>query len=149
MDLDARLHLQAAVWGRDDNRIAVLLAETEPVRSAADPTSALVAKGLGLVTDLARIALPRPPGWHVDLGPAGGVTVRWPHPTPLVSGAALDLPGVWRWAARRTGVVVLLAGGGPGVCDRGERTAHPTAALTRMATTGALAGGAVPFRETR
>lgn len=147
MGSDARLHLRAAVWGRGDNRIAVLLAEAEPALPLdAGPAAALVSKGLALVTDLELVTLPKPPGWSVRLDVSGQVSVLWPHSRPLVDAARLDLPGVWRWAARRTGVVVLVAGAGPGLCT-GPGAGARTGALTRLATAGALAGGALPFAE--
>ncbi|MEV0678770.1 hypothetical protein AB0I60_19860 [Actinosynnema sp. NPDC050436] len=143
MSAEARLHIRAAVWGRADNRIAVLLLEGRG-GTPLDPAR-LTATGLALITDLGRIALPTARAWQVRAEPAS-ITVRWSHRVPLVDHAPVELPGVWRWAARRRGAVLVLLGKDLGVA---EPEPARRALLARAAAAGSLAGGAVPFAEAR
>ncbi|PPK71116.1 hypothetical protein V5P93_002979 [Actinokineospora auranticolor] len=144
MSADARLLVQAAVWGGGDNRVAVLLVEGRG-GSAPALTAALLNSGLVLVTELDRVALPRARGWRVRVARDRRVSVTWPFRGPLLRAADLELPGVWRWAARERGAVVLLAGSRLGLAesDAGRRRE-----LLRVAAeSGTIAGAAVPFVE--
>ncbi|MBW4718544.1 hypothetical protein [Saccharothrix obliqua] len=141
MSAEARLHVRAAVWGRADNRIAVLLLEGH----VPFGLERLTATGLTAVADLDRIVLPTARAWRVQVKPGGELTVRWPHRTPLVADAPVPLPDVWRWAARRRGAVLVLLGDALGLVrpEPGPRRAH----LLAAAAAGCLAGGAVVFEE--
>lgn len=143
MDSDARLHLRAAVWGREDNRIAVLQLEGHPGFATAPEAvvATLLAMGLAPLTDVRRLRLPRPTGWRILLGPMDELTLWWPRRTPLVREAGLDLPGAWRWAARRRAAVVLVAG------ERLGLTGSRPTPLSTLAEAGELAAGAIPFTE--
>ncbi|QFZ19785.1 hypothetical protein [Saccharothrix syringae] len=139
MSAEARLHVRTAVWGRGDNRIAVLLLDGRTPLPVPLPT-ALAAKGLTLVSDLDRIALPTTRGWAVEESADGALTLRWPHRTPLLDRAAVARPGVWSWAAGRRRAVLLLVGAD---LELGAPDHH--ALLARAAAGGTLAGGAVPY----
>ncbi|MGO1052871.1 hypothetical protein [Crossiella sp. CA198] len=151
MSIEARLHIKASIWGETDNRIAVLLAEGETSRSTDGQgllTSAALAAGLRTVTDLNRLFLPTPAGWRVHLDRADLLTVVWPAKRSLVAAAPIVLPGPWRWAANRTGRVVLLIGTGLRLARTAEsRETDITVDLARIAEKGNLVGGAVRFAE--
>lgn len=148
MSADARLHVRATVWGRGDNRIAVLLLDVR-TRLPVSLPSALTARGLTLVSDVDHVVLPTARGWAIDAPADGGLTLHWPHRTPLLDQAAVERPGVWRWAARLRRTVLLLVGDRLGLDSdfADEDPAGHRDRLARAAAGGGLVGGAVPYAE--
>lgn len=149
MNAETRLRIQPAVWGGDGNRLAVLLVEFTANGTAIKDVvlASLLRMGLSVVGDLGRVALPRPPGWAVELDPEGDLTVRWPHRSPLIHRLRVRVPVVWRTAATRNGTVVLVAG-----CDvnlfASDNDLRPRErrVLSDLATNGDLIGAAIEFR---
>ncbi|KOV87901.1 hypothetical protein [Nocardia sp. NRRL S-836] len=137
------LHVRAAVWGSADNRIAVLLVE---IGGADDEVllTALTAQGLKVITELDRLALPVAGAWRVRAGEDARITLTFARRTVLLD-APVELPGVWRWAARRRGAVLLLVGADLDLADPdpGRRRDR----LAAIAARGALLGAAVSFES--
>ncbi|MCE6999098.1 hypothetical protein LZG04_30475 [Saccharothrix sp. S26] len=141
MSADALLHIRAAVRGRGDNRIAVLLVDCR-TRLPLPLPAALTARGLSLVADIDDIALPIARGWAVEAS-AEELTLRWPHRTPLVDHVAVERPGVWGWAAGVRRTVLVLVGTHLALDD--PDPTHHRACLKAAAARGTLVGGAVPY----
>lgn len=144
------LHVQAAVWTDENWRIAVLLMEGEAPDRAnggmlADALYSVVrARGLRLTTDPDQLPLDPVPGWRIHLEDSGGITLDWPHFTPLLTAVPVELPDGWRDAATELGVVVVFAGRGLGLHEhRTDGQAHATWQLREAAEDGTLAGGSV------
>nr|CEL20022.1 hypothetical protein [Kibdelosporangium sp. MJ126-NF4]CTQ97245.1 hypothetical protein [Kibdelosporangium sp. MJ126-NF4] len=138
------------MWGEEGNRLAVLLMEftAAGTRIRDVMLTSLLHMGLSVVGDLDRIVLPRPRGWSVRLDDGGDLTVCWPHRSPLVNRARVQLPSVWRTAASRNDAVVLVA-----CCDVnlfGFNGAGPPVVrgiLADLAAHGDLVGAAIGYRE--
>ncbi|MCO1582550.1 hypothetical protein M8C13_43080 [Crossiella sp. SN42] len=138
MSAAALLHIQASIWGKTDNRIAVLRLGGVTPRDQ-DGESLLVRAalqgGMKNVAELGRLFLPTPRGWLVRLDRGDLVTVEWPKGPKLVAAAPIGLPAAWRWAANRIGKVVLLVDAGV------------NAPLQASADRGNLVGAAVGFQD--
>ncbi len=158
MALVTELHVQAGLWDQNPWRIPVLYLEGEaPDRAnhgmVGDALLAVVrARGLPLTTDPDYISFRPVAGWRVRVNDAGAITLEWPHFTPLLATAPVELPDGWREAATALGIVVVFAGHGLGLHD--PHTNGNGSAITRLweaAAAGALAGGAVALagHETR
>lgn len=151
MTAATELHVQPAVWTDHDERYAVLLMEGDAPDRNGDRDTALVdalravllARGLHVVTDPDQLPRRPVPGWHIDISD-GKVTLRWPHFTPLLSTAPLQVPDGWGDAATATGVVLLFAGHGLGLHEHAnDGHAHGSARLAEVAADGGVVGGAV------
>jgi hypothetical protein len=149
----SELHVQPVVWSYRGERFAALFLEGEaPDRSndgglRADALFRVAfASGLRLTTDLDHLSLAPTSGWRAHLDEAGGLTLRWPHHTALLVDVALDPPDGWAQAAMGHGHVFVFVGYGLGLHEHaGDGAAHPVARMRRIAETGALAAGVVPF----
>ncbi len=145
------LHVQADIWKRRHDEVAVLLMEGEaPDRSngggvAVDALYRVaLARGLPFTTDLDRLSLRPVPGWRLLIDQASAVTLMWPRFPPLLAAAPLDLPPGWGRLATQRGVVALFVGYGLGLHEHaGAGQAQPITCLPRLAASGALAAGAV------
>lgn len=131
-------------WSRDAD-LAVLVMEGEaadggePVADAL--YSAVLTRGLSLVTDLDHLDLRPAPGWRVELDEADAVTVEWPHAHPLLHTAPVDLPPGWHEAAAELRLVVVVAGYGLHLSEPAAGLLAPR--LERAAHMGTIAAGAV------
>ncbi|ONI75145.1 hypothetical protein ALI144C_41090 [Actinosynnema sp. ALI-1.44] len=138
------------MWGGEGNKLAVLLMEfaANGTRIRDVMLTSLLRMGLSVVGDLDRIALPRPYGWAVELDPEGGLTVRWPHRSPLIHRLKVQFPDVWRIAATRNDAVVLVACCDVNILDgNNDRVASGRGILSDLAANGDLVGAAIGFRE--
>lgn len=137
-------HTHMNHWSHDTD-IAVLVMEGETAsgdESVVDALySAVLTRGLALVTDLDHLDLRPAPGWRVEIDEAGTVTVEWPHTHPLLRTAPVDLPPGWCEAAAQLRLVVVIAGYG---LDLAAPAAGLLASrLEHAARAGAVAAGAV------
>lgn len=138
---NSELHVEAGLW----HGMAVLVMEGEATdRTGRHRTDALyrvvLARGLRLTTDVDLLD-PRPVrGWRLVVADAGAVTLTWPHHSPLLSAAPLDLPPGWREAVAVREVVTVFAGYGLGMH---RPAAQPLRHLHTAATRGALAAARV------
>jgi hypothetical protein len=131
--------------------LAVLIMEGEaPDRSNGGAMAvdalfrAVLARGLKLTTDLEHLQMHPIPGWRLQVDNTGAVTLAWPHPTPLLSSAHMELPSGWCHAATAHGLVMVLVGCGLGLHQHaGDGNAHPIRHLEQAAETGHLAAAAV------
>lgn len=74
------------------------------------------------------------------------MTLRWPHPTPLLVDIQLDLPEGWALVAGERGFVLVFAGYGLGLHGHASNgPGHPVQRLPLAAESGALTVGVAPF----
>lgn len=149
MTLVTELHVQAGLWVDHGWRTPVLYMEGEApdranVAMIADALYAVVrARGLRLTTDPDHMFLRPVPGWRIEVDD-GAITVHWPHFTPLLDTAPVELPDGWREAAADLGVVILFAGHGLGLHDHhADGNGHAARRLPEAAMSGTLASGAI------
>ncbi|MBP2478970.1 hypothetical protein JOF53_007842 [Crossiella equi] len=142
MSVEARLQLKASIWGKSDNRIAVLLAEGRSAPRADGDNlllRAALSAGMRHISHVERLALPTLMNWSVSMTGNGLLSARFPLGRILFEHVPLNLPDAWRWAAKRTGLVVLCIGAGLGLAG-GAR-------LEDAINRGDLVGGAVAFHD--
>ncbi|MGH3433866.1 MAG: hypothetical protein ACRDQB_13620, partial [Thermocrispum sp.] len=148
MSIAAELHVQPAVLREHGRRFAALFLEGESPGFADGAVMVARARGLPMITDPELTPLRPIRGWHVTVDPPGLVTVAWPHPTPLIAAAELNLPGGWLEAADEHRIVLLFAGQGLGLHEHaGGGQAHAGRLLDRIAADGALVAGAAAFGD--
>lgn len=144
------LRAQADLWQHGAVTFAALFMEGE-IRSPdaeVDRTdtllSAVMNRGLRLVTDLPRLPLGPRRGWAIHLNPAGALTLTWPHAQPLLLDAPLSLPTGWRKAAAEHELVLLFVGVNLGLRDHTQdHQTNPAERSPQAAQRGELAAGAI------
>lgn len=155
MSKTAELHAQAAIWAEPGWRFATLYLEGEApdqITGGQHRTDALLqavrARGLPLTTDPEQVSLLPVNGWRIGLVRSGGVTLEWPHFTPLLTATPVQLPDGWLDSATMHGIVLVFVGTGLGLHQHaGDGQAHPASVLQRVAEDGCLSGAAVAFTD--
>lgn len=147
----AQLQVQATLWDGERGRHALLFLEGAAAldldrHGEGEPITLLnvvLQRGMQLLSDAEPPEQVDPAvGWHVCMGPAGTLTVEWPHTSPLLADAPLDLPAGWTTTAEERGGVLVFVGEGLGLQEQATgAVAHPSDNMAEAAGRGALAGG--------